>query len=393
MKKKKVIRVIARLNVGGPAIHVILLSAGLNPERYETILVSGQEAPEEGNMLSLAHEKGITPVILPQLGRELSPIRDLWTLWRLYRLFRKEKPDIVHTHTAKAGFAGRLAALMAGVPIIVHTFHGHVLHGYFGKMKTGFFRLAEKLMAGLSTQIITVSEQCKNELLLYKIGTSESICTIPLGLELERFQHRSPEYKQQIREKFDIPQNAFLVGMIARMVPIKKHEDLFRAIPKVLEIYPDTYFLIVGDGERRYYLHDLAKELNITHRCIFTGFREDQEKIYSALDLVVLTSANEGLPVAVIESLSSGLPVVATCVGGVPELIIDGETGYIVEAGNINSIAEGLIKAISNPQKTAAMGQSAQEKTIQNFSITRLLNDIDELYQKLILQSDLKKTH
>jgi len=166
-------------------------------------------------------------------------------------------------------------------------------------------------------------------------------------------------------------------------VPIKRHVDLFHAIPKVLERYPDTYFAIVGDGELRPKLEALADKLDITHRCIFTGFREDQEQVYAALDLVTLTSANEGLPVVVIEALSSGTPVVATRVGGVPELIEDGKTGYIVEPGKIDSIADGLIKAVSDPEKTKSMGPIAQEQTIKNFCIQRLLLDIEYLYDQL----------
>lgn len=156
--KKKIIRVIARLNIGGPAIHVILLSAYLDPERYETILVSGKEAADEGNMLHLAEEKGVAPIIVENLGRELNLLRDLKTLWLLYRLFRRERPDIVHTHTAKAGTVGRIAALLAGTPVIVHTFHGHVLHGYFSKGKTAFFRFVERMLARFSSRIIAVSE-------------------------------------------------------------------------------------------------------------------------------------------------------------------------------------------------------------------------------------------
>jgi glycosyltransferase involved in cell wall biosynthesis len=384
MKKIKVLRIIARLNVGGPAIHVILLTAGLDPERYESILISGLEAPEEGNMLDLADEKGVKPIRMAHLGRELHPIRDIVTLWQLVRIIRREKPDIVHTHTAKAGFVGRMAAFLAGVPIVIHTFHGHVLHGYFGPLKTGFFRLAERCMARFSTLIIAVSEQCRRDLLKYKVSGPDHIRTIPLGLELERFHDKPVGAREEIRKEFHIPQDAFVVGMIARMVPIKKHEDLFRAIPIVLQSFPDTYFLIVGDGERRPFLEELARELNITHRCVFTGFREDQKRVYEAVDLVVLTSANEGLPVAVIEALSAGKPVVSTRVGGVPELIEDGRTGYIVEPENVESIAEGLMKAVSQPEQTQAMGFIAQKETIRKFSIQRLIQDIDLLYQELL---------
>lgn len=382
--KIKVIRVIARLNVGGPAIHVVLLNAGLDPKRYESILVSGVEAENEGNMLHLAGEKNVTPIIIPNLGRELSPFNDLKTLWQLYRLFRHEKPDIVHTHTAKAGFVGRIAAVLARVPIIVHTFHGHVLYGYFGFFKTHFFRWAERVLALCSTQIIAVSEQCRHDLLEYKIGGEEKIITIPLGLELRKFADQSAEVREPIRNEYGVPHDAFVVGMFARMVPIKRHEVLFHAIKIVLEQYPDTYFMMVGDGELRRNLELLVNELNITHRMIFCGFRQDQERMFQAVDAVVLTSRNEGLPVVIIEALSSGKPVIATRVGGVPELIKDGVSGYIVEPEDPNSIAQGLIKAVSEPDQTRLMGKVAQEQTLNAFDSQRLIRDMDQLYQRLM---------
>jgi glycosyltransferase involved in cell wall biosynthesis len=382
--KKKVIRVIARLNVGGPAIHVILLTDGLNSGRYETLLVSGKEGPSEGDMFHLAREKGVNPVILSNLGRDLNPIHDLSTLWQLYSLFRREKPDIVHTHTAKAGTVGRLAARLAGVPVIVHTFHGHVLHGSFGPLKTHFFRKVEQLLARCSSAIIAVSEQCRQDLLAYGISTPEHIQMIPLGLELDRFRVRDPAVRAALRQEWGIPPEAFLTGMIARMVPIKRHEDLFRAIALVLPAFPDAWFAVIGDGELRPPLEALARELGIAHRVVFTGFRNDTPAVYQALDLTALTSANEGLPVTVIESLSAGKPVVATRVGGVPELIQDGETGFIVQPNDPASIAEGLKKALANPGLTRNMGIEAQEMTIERYSSRRLLRDIEALYAQLL---------
>jgi glycosyltransferase involved in cell wall biosynthesis len=382
--KKKVIRVIARLNIGGPAIHVILLSAKLNPDQYETLLVSGKEAPNEGNMLDLAEREGVEPLVIPNLGRELNPLSDFSTLIKLYRLFRKEKPDIVHTHTAKAGTVGRIAALLAGVPVIVHTFHGHVLHGYFGKWKTKFFQTVEQVLARCSSTIIAVSQQCKDDLVQYKIGTDDSIQMIPLGLDLDRFQSTDLEARKTLRKEWGIPHDAIVFGMIARMVPIKRHEDLFRAIPAVLEKHPDVYFAIVGDGERRDELETLVEELQIGHRCILVGFRSDLERVYQAIDCSVLTSGNEGLPVAIIESLSSGTPVVATNVGGVSELIEDGKSGFLAEAYNIESISDALCKMISNSERFDEMGRISQEETLKKYSIHRLVKDVDECYQQIV---------
>lgn len=382
-KKLKIVRMIARLNVGGPAIHVVLLTAGLDPERFETVLVSGVEGPDEGDMHHLAKDKGVTPVIVPNLGRELHPWRDLATLWSVYRLLRREKPDIVHTHTAKAGTVGRIAAWLAGVPIVIHTFHGHVLHGYFGRFKTGFFRAIERFLARRCHKIIAVSERVRQDLLKYGVGDEDKVVRIPLGLELEAFRHPAPDARDSLRREWGLPDGAFAVGMIARMVPIKRHEDLFRAIPAVLEKHPDTWFIIVGDGERRQELETLAQELGITHRLVFTGFRDDRPDVYSALDLVALTSGNEGLPVAVIEALSSGKPVVATRVGGVPELIEDGVSGFIAEPYDVESISQAFLRALESPERTRGMGLNAQDLTIQRYSIARLIDDLQHLYLDL----------
>lgn len=384
--KKKIIRVIARLNIGGPAIHVILLSSRLNHDRFETVLLSGREAPQEGNMLELARSEGVQPIIITNLGRELSLVRDVSTLLRLYRIFKKEKPDIVHTHTAKAGTVGRIAAILAGVPVIVHTFHGHVLHGYFGKYKTNFFRWIERYLAKWSTAIIAVSRQCKDDLIRYRIGTEESIRVIPLGLDLDRFTRIDPTARARLRIEWGIPGDAFLFGMIARMVPIKRHEDLFRAIPLVLRQLPDTFFVIVGDGELRSELEAMSHTLRIRHRCVFAGFRQDLEQVYQAVDAVVLTSGNEGLPVAIIESLSSGRPVVSTNVGGVPELIQDGKSGYLAEPYNIVSIAEQLVKMASDPNQAQNMGKIAQTDILDRFSIQRLVRDMEGCYEGLLKQ-------
>ncbi len=390
--KKKVMRMIARLNIGGPAIHVILLTSMLNSERYESILVTGKEGPKEGNMLSLAREKGVEPLMVPSLGRELHPLRDLITLWKLYWLIRREKPDIVHTHTAKAGTVGRLAAWLAGVPVIIHTFHGHVLHGYFSSWKNSFFRSIERFLARRCSRVITVSECCRQDLLRYNIGTDESLRTIYLGLELEKFRlPDEEEVRQIVRQQYEIPQEAFVVGIVARLVPIKRHEVLFQAVPKVLREYPETYFVIVGDGELRESLEQLAQRLNIAHCCIFCGFRNDPERVYAAFDLTVLTSGNEGLPVTVIESLASGKAVVATEVGGVPELIEEGKNGYIVEKENPDSVADGIIKAVADPEKTKTMGKNAQDETIRKFSSQRLMEEIDSLYQEVSIKTASQK--
>jgi len=382
--RTKVVRIIARLNVGGPAIHVILLSAGLNPARYETVLVKGMESETEGDMMALAQERGVKPLLIEKLGRELNPIGDLSTLWHLITLLRRECPQIVHTNTAKAGTLGRIAARLAGVPIVIHTFHGHVLSGYFGPLKTWVFTVIERILARWTDTIIAVSDTCRNDLLKLGIGNEGKIVTIPLGLELDRFPQKVPSLAGRLRERFSIPTDVPIVSHVARMVPIKRHDILLRAIPKVWQRMPQVRFLLVGDGETRPQIEQLVQELQLDDRLILTGFIQEQELIYADTDLLVLTSDNEGLPVAVIESLASGKPVVSTCVGGVPELIQDGINGFLVPPGNPDKLAETLLKALQDMNRLHEMGRKGQQTILEHYSSTRLIRDIDTLYQRLL---------
>lgn len=381
-QRPKVVRIIARLNIGGPAIHVILLSEGL--KEYETVLVKGMEADSEGDMMDLAHERGVKPVIVDRLGRDLNVVRDLSTLWHLYRLLRKERPDIVHTHTAKAGTLGRIAARLAGVPVVIHTFHGHVLSGYFSPMKTRFFTLIERWLARWSDVIINVSEKCREDLLSVGIGNDKKMITIPLGLELDRFQQQVPALAGRFRERLGIPEDVPVVSHVARMVPIKRHDVFLRAIRRVWDQFPEARFVLVGDGEMRPQLERLAEELDLDDRLVWAGFVREQELIYADTDLLVLTSDNEGLPVAVIEALASGRPVISTRVGGVPELIDEGETGYIVPPGNPEALADALVDALSDMDRLRRMGQKGQQKTLEKYNSHRLVHDIDRLYQSLL---------
>ncbi len=381
-KRPKIVRIIARLNIGGPAIHVILLSEGL--EDYDTILVKGMEAETEGDMMDLARERGVEPVIVNRLGRDLNLIRDLGTLWQLYRLLRREQPDIVHTHTAKAGTLGRIAARLAGVPIVVHTFHGHVLSGYFNPLKTKFFTFIERWLARWSDVIISVSERCRSDLLSAGIGDDKKMITIPLGLELERFEQRVPGLGGKFRERLGIPAGVPIVSHVARMVPIKRHDVFLRAIPKVWERLPDVRFVLVGDGELRPELERLARDLDLDERLVWAGFVREQELIYADTDLLVLTSDNEGLPVAVLEALASGRPVVSTRVGGVPELIEDGKTGFIVPPGDHEALADTLVHALGDMDRLRAMGRQGQQRTLEEYNAQRLIRDIDRLYGELL---------
>lgn len=370
------------MNIGGPAFHTILLTAHLDREIFRSKLVKGEEGKDEGEMNDLLERKKVIPVIIPQLGRRIYWKDDLFAFWKLYRLICREKPDIVDTHMAKAGILGRLAAKLAGVSIIVHTFHGHVFHSYFGTVKTKIFILIEKLLALLTTQIVAVSQSQREEILHYKIAPPKKVVCIPLGLELDLFLDAEKK-KGQLRAKLNLNQDHKLVGIIARLVPVKGHFFLFEAAQRIIPLFPQVKFLVVGDGLLRKNLEDLAEQLGIRGNVIFCGFRKDLPEIYADLDVVVLTSLNEGLPVAIIEGMAAAKPVVAFDVGGVKDLIQDNVTGILVPFGDVHKLANSIISLLKDPQECERLGQNARRKAYPHLDFRRLVSDMERFYCQL----------
>lgn len=386
-EKIKILRIITRINVGGPAIHTILLTGGLDPQRFTSILVKGREDVSEGNMLDLAREKGVQPVLVPTLQREVNLKKDWNAFWKIFWMIKKEKPGIVHTHTAKAGALGRLAAKLAGVPIIVHTFHGHTFYEYFSQKEAGRYIRIERFLGSFTNRIITVSNRGREDLLKYRIGRPEKILHIPLGLELEKFLD-CEKYRGEFRKEVGFSADDLLIGIVARLVPIKGHTYFLEAAKKILEKKPEAKFLIVGDGELRKELEDYTAKLRIVNNVFWTGFRSDLPRVYADLDLVVLSSLNEGLPVTIIEAMSAAKPVVATDVGGVRELVIDGKTGVVVPSKNSDALARGVINILSNSDRIKEMGKKARELAYPKYSIKRLIEDIENLYEQLIAERE-----
>ncbi len=385
MKKVKIIQIIARLNIGGPAIHTILLSDELDRLGYETVLVKGSEGAAEGNMMDLAEAKGIKPVVIPELGREIGIKNDLVAFYKLYRLIKKEKPDIVHTHTAKAGTLGRIAARLAGVPVILHTFHGHVLTGYFGRFRSWVFILIEKILALITTRLITLSEELKRELNDMGIGNEKKFEVIPLCLELKPFLD-SENYSGKFKNELGLSAETDVIGIVGRLVPVKRHKlflDAAKIIDSQFTIHDsrlDIKFVIVGDGELRKELEDYAEKLGIADEVIFTGFKRDLPEIYAGLDIVVLTSINEGTPVSIIEAMAAARPVVATNVGGVPSLVKDGVTGLLVRSGDVNALSDAVSRLIKDPHLRQGMGREARSRVFPSYDVSELVERLDAFY-------------
>jgi len=425
-KKIKIVRVFSRLNIGGPSIHTILLTAGLNNGNFTSILVKGSEDKDEGDMLYFAEKKDVKPIVIPEMGRSISILKDLKAFIKLYKLIKKEKPDIVHTHTAKAGALGRGATILLRcreftvrllkkiffykTPLtlnnselkLVHTFHGHVFTEYFNSIISNIFVLIERILAKFTDIIIAVSEEQRREILDFGIGNKDKVITIPLGLELDRFLNLG-ELKGKLRAELNLTENIKLIGIVGRLVPIKNHTMFINAVSKLKEKNKELKikFLIVGDGELRQELKDYVKEKELEKDIIFLGFRRDMEIIYADLDIVVLTSLNEGLPVALIEAMASGRAVISTKVGGVVDLF--GKTddmeykerneeksyefkncGILIKSDDRDGLALAMNELVKNDRLRERMGDEGRKIVYPKYDISRLIENMSKLYEGIV---------
>jgi glycosyltransferase involved in cell wall biosynthesis len=383
MEKIKIIRIITRLNIGGPAQHVIFLSQALNEGNFETLLIAGRPQKDEGDMSFLAKSRAIRIEMIPQMSRELDLINDIIAFFKIFLIIFKEKPDIIHTHTAKAGTLGRLGGILYNVfrknrAKLIHTFHGHVLEGYFGTFKTKLFVFIERILANFTDIIISVSEASRRDLLRLRIGRNEKIKVIRLGLELDRFLTLDGQRKLRLSD-------AYRIGIIGRLVPIKNHKLFLEAARLFTTRYPNlsVKFIIVGDGELNKDLRTQANELNLGQLVEFIGWQKDLREVYANLDIVCLTSLNEGTPLSLIEAMSAAKAIVATDVGGVREVL--DSAGILVESGDVLALAEAFKILLENDSLRVKMGQQAREVVRENFTKERLVSDIKKLYLSLFL--------
>jgi glycosyltransferase involved in cell wall biosynthesis len=327
----------------------------------------------------------VEPIVIPELGRAVHPVRDLASLGKLVRLFRQLRPDIVHTHTAKAGALGRLAARLAGVPKSVHTFHGHALEGYFSPAATQLFLRIERVLARMTDRIVTVSPRLRQSLLAMRIGRPEQVEVIPLGLDLDRFL-QMPRSQADLRLSLRIPAGAALLGIVGRLVPIKDHPTLLRA----LALFPDggqsPHLLVVGDGERREELRRLTHELGLASRVHFLGWRDDLEAILGGLDVVICCSRNEGTPLALIEAMAAGVPVISTDVGGVGDLVSHGKTGWLVPPGDPAALARGIEILQDDPGLCRRLVAAARSAVLERHHVSGLIQRMETLYTDVLAE-------
>jgi glycosyltransferase involved in cell wall biosynthesis len=386
-RRVRILRVIARLNMGGPALHVAYLTAGLRERGYDTTLVAGSLARGEDSMAFVADARGVDVVRIDELGREISPLRDLVATVRLARLIRRERPDILHTHTAKAGTVGRAAAVLAGrhaPPIVVHTFHGHVLRGYFGPLRTRFFRLLERWLARRTTALIAVSPQVRDDLVALGVAPANRFVVIRLGIELDERVAGEQNGRAESRRYLGIESERFAVGWIGRMTAVKRTDDILVAFKRLRDEGVDAVLCLVGDGPDRPHLERRAHELGVIRDTLFVGYQEDVAPFYAAFDALVLPSSNEGTPVSAIEALAAGRPVVATRVGGVPDVVQEGEDGFLVEPGATDELADRLAELARDSELRERMGRAGRERVLPRYAVERLVDDVDRLYRSLL---------
>lgn len=391
----KVLRIINRFNIGGPTFNAAYLSKYL-PSNYETLLIGGEKEDHEESSLHVLHELGLKPLIIPEMRRSINPLNDYFVYRKLKNIIEEFKPDIVHTHAAKAGTIGRLAAYNAKVPVILHTFHGHVFHSYFNKTKTAVFKNVERNLAAKSTKIIAISERQKYELgTIHRICAPEKIEVVPLGFDLTRFQENYETKRKSFRTQYNIADDEIAVGIIGRIVPIKNHEMFIRAWKAASDkTSKKIRAFIVGDGENRTKVENLAKELGISvctqnfekSKCslTFTSWIKEIDFVNAGLDIVALCSLNEGTPVSLIEAQAANNPVLSTKVGGVENIVMEGKTGLLCEVGDVDKYSAQLLELLENDELRTKMQQAGWESVKEKFHYTRLVKDIDKLYSSLL---------
>ena len=384
--RRTVFHVITQMDRGGSARNTFLTVMGHDRDRFRVGLVYGRSTERsEVDTAQLAadlnelRQAGVVLFEVPCLVRDISLLQDARATLVLWRVFQRERPDIVHTHTSKAGALGRVAAWLAGVPVVIHTPHGHIFYGYYGWVMSGIIRLVERALARVTGRIVTLTDRGVQEHVQYRIAAPDKFVTIPSGIVLSAF--RSTQVGPAVKRKeLGLPTEGPVIGTDGRLVPIKGHEWLLKAAPRVLAEFPHATFVFLGEGPLLGQLQQLAAELGISGHVMFLGARSDVPECLAAFDLFALPSLNEGMGRALIEAMAVGLPAVATCVGGIPDVVEDGETGLLVPARDETALADALLKMLRNPVRRQAYGQAARQSTDERFDASAMVRAIDRLY-------------
>lgn len=395
-RKTKILRIIHRLNIGGPTYHSAYLTKYLDSNYFETLLISGNINEDEENGEYILEELGVSSIGIKNMYREINLFRDYLAYIEIKKIIKSYKPDIVHTHAAKAGFIGRLAAISLNVPIIIHTFHGHVFHSYFNSFKTNLFITLEKFLAKNTSKIIAISKAQKKELSeTYRIANPDKFQIINLGFDLKRFTENKEVKRIKFRNEFNLKNDEIAIGIIGRLTAIKNQIFFLNAI-KYLKTNSKKKIraFIIGDGEDRFNLEshsvklglDYTTEKDSIHNKLlcFTSWRKDIDVVNCGLDIVCLTSLNEGTPVSLIEAMAAAKPIVSTKVGGVEDIVQNLVNGFLVKSNDLLNYSKKLLQLVENQDLRNKMSLRSSEKAVQKFSYLRLINDIETLYKQLL---------
>lgn len=390
----KVLRIINRFNLGGPTYNVAYLTKFMSPD-YETLLIGGMQDCHEACSDYIVKKLGIHAIQIPEMIREIG-VNDAIAYNKIRNIIKRYRPDIVHTHASKAGYLGRKAAISLGVPVIVHTFHGHVFHSYFNKYSTAFFKNIERNLAKKTTAIIAISDLQKHELCdIHKIAPENKFRVIPLGFDLDRFQENYQQKRDDFRKRYNISEDEIVISIIGRLVAVKNHSLFIKAINNIKKkTSKKIKAVIVGDGQLRNGLIELAYSLGL--KCsfpeeqilnsdiIFTSWIQDADIVFAGSEITALSSFNEGTPVSLIESQAANTPIVTTNVGGVENIVLVNKTALLAENDNLEDFTAKLLELVENDKLRNEMSHQGWDFVKDKFHYTRLVNDMKLLYNELL---------
>lgn len=405
----RVLRIINRFNLGGPTHNVAYLSKYLAPE-FETMLVGGKWGDNEEGSQHILDDLDLKPVFLPEMQREVAPWRDRAAYRRIKKIIQDFKPDIVHTHAAKAGAVGRMAAADLGVPVIVHTFHGHVFHSYFGAVRTALYKNIERFLAKRSTRIVAISERQKVELVEeHRICPEEKVSVIPLGFDLSRFQDDQTAKRKLFRKVYGVDDDEVAIGIVGRLVPVKNHDLFLGALRNVQErTGKRVRAFIVGDGEERERLEQKVSEMGLSMAkgpyfnghgfghgvngkpvvpratVTFTSWIKEIDIVNAGVDVVALTSLNEGTPVSLIEAQASNKPIVSTQVGGIENVVLPGKTALLSPSQDEHGLSENLLRVVEDDHLRLSMSSAGWQHVKARYHYSRLVEDTAAMYRQLL---------
>jgi glycosyltransferase involved in cell wall biosynthesis len=392
----KILRILNRFNLGGPVYNAAYLSRFLAPD-FETILVGGPKENGEGSSEDVVRSLGIEPIIIPEMRRALNPFNDIIAYRKILKIIDDFQPDIVHTHCSKAGALGRMAAKKKKVKVILHTFHGHVFHSYFNSVKTRIFINLERHLAQKTTRIIAISDKQKEELSgIYQIARPEKFSVIPLGLDLSQFRENRHVRRALFRARYSLEDDDIAIGIIGRLAPVKNHALFLKAIKKIQgKSSQKIRAFVIGDGELKSELIKLCHEIqldysvpvrNHTKRAsvTFTSWIKPINSAYPGLDIVAMTSFNEGTPVCLIEAQACGVPIVTTNVGGIENVVVPFETALLARNNDIDNFSKKLLQLIEDPELRKRQAENGWQLVKHKFHYTRLVSDMERLYSVLL---------